>query len=181
MDKIIGLPDCADLEEFTVGGGYAFVTPFVLVYGTLRKGKGNYERYLKDHSIYHGTFRIKGFQMTGIMAATSEDPDSTIVVDLFEICPDRNNKDHRIASKHTRYMYEVNYLLDRLESVLHENGGAYLTTVLTIADPRQTAKGDDTVLVKFYQNLHLQHTKSKKNETGDYLSPNEYIDYPILL
>lgn len=180
MDNIVGLPDCADLEEFTVQGGYGFVTPFVLVYGTLRKGKNNYERYLKDFAVHHGTFRIQGFQLSGIMAATSDDEDSTIVVDLFEICPDRNAKDHRIAAKYTRYMYEVNFLLDRLESVLHEKGSSYVTTILTIPDPRAEASEDAVVLAKFYQNMYLTSAKVR-NETGDYLSPDEYIDYPILI
>lgn len=173
-------PSVSDLQSpLTMDVGYNFVTPYVLVYGTLRIDQGNYGKYLAKYARHMGTFRLKGFQLTGIRASYTGDENQSIVVDLFEIQPERLSNAAKTASTSYRYMYEVNYMLDSLEGIASAHGSSYQAVILPISNPSKEEGAADVLLCKFYQNTHITQT-DKMNQTGDYVNPDEPLDYPIL-
>lgn len=176
MNDIQLFPQLSDMGSLLVDTGYNIVTPYVLVYGTLRKGGGNYRTYLEKYSSYVGTYRLKGFQLTGIKASYTGVPTESIVVDLLEIQPERASKTHATQNTSYRYMYEINYQLDKLEGCCTTRNGGYTATILPIIDPRDE---DNILMAKLYQNFGI-YKNDEATPTGDYLSPKEFVDYEFL-
>lgn len=176
MNDIQLFPQLSDMGSLLVDTGYNIVTPYVLVYGTLRKGGGNYPKYLEKYSRYVGTYRLKGFQLTGIRASYTGQPNQSLVVDLFEIQPERSSKTAATQSTSYRYLYEVNYMLDHLEGCTTTRNGGYTATILPIIDP---TNDDEILMCKLYQNFSV-YKEDQPNPNGDYLSPKQFVDYPFL-
>lgn len=153
-----------DLEfPITIDEEYGFVTPFVLVYGTLRKNQGNYNKILVDRVKHLGTFRIKKFALSGITANYTGNPKDSIVVDLFKL---KNNTDIEVIKS-----YEVNAALDKLESSGLFKGSAYSTLILPIEFE------DKIIRAKLYISNIVPRSYGL---TGDYVSQHKYLDYETL-
>jgi len=60
---------------------------YVAVYGTLRRGEGNWQWALKNTSTFVGEFRVPGFQMysNGCFPYAVESGSGEITVEIFEI------------------------------------------------------------------------------------------------
>lgn len=127
VKDVIELRDLASLkgDYITIPADYSFVTPYIMVYGTLRVGQGNYIAFdLGKHTTHIGTYCLPGWQLSGISATPTGDRDDVLIVDLLELKPSRKS-----SGKERMHVYELNYRLDGLESV-HSNG--YLQTLVPL-------------------------------------------------
>lgn len=142
--------------------GVTVVTPFILVYGTLRKGGGNYKRLLTD-TLHVGTYKLPGWALHSIFIGYSGSKKHYTVVDLFDI-----RKRAAGIERTDLELYELNYQLDSLEGVLRY--GNYTSTYMLVTV-------DKTVLpVKIYNaNLDWKSVKLQHDFMSDY-----HIDYPEL-
>lgn len=145
--------------------GVAFVTPFILVYGTLRLGQSNYKRLLTDTQ-HMGTYELPGWILSGINSGYTGDPKDTIVVDAFNL---GINADGIV--KTPLEIYEKNYQLDELEGVLR---GGYNTSLLKLHNTPTEAPG----IFKIY-NGRLPLNTDKTKLQRDYVS-KQYCKYPTL-
>lgn len=120
-----------------------FKTPFVMVYGTLRAGMGNYLGILHEKSEHLQTLKLSGFRYNGGLSAeyTGNEEDS-LVVDVFRIHGDK--------------LDSVNANLDALEGV-SETHQWYLPLAVPV-----TVEGE-TVMAKFYES-----PSKKTSESNDY-------------
>lgn len=102
------------VEQTIFQGGYSFVTPFVLVYGTLREG-GGLQGSILPYGQYVGKKRLKGWKLlrkekvSFPFAVYTGDSNDSIVVDVVELDKDQ---------KYIKY-YEAHYVLDTIENNLY--------------------------------------------------------------
>jgi gamma-glutamylcyclotransferase (GGCT)/AIG2-like uncharacterized protein YtfP len=114
------------------------------VYGTLRLNQGNYNWCLKDKkNVTHlETKRIKGYKMfnVGSFPGIKEDPNESIVVDIFEV----NNEDVKVK-------------LDQLEGYrsYNEESSMYL---------KRKTKEDEYIYI-----WNDKFNESRKIENGDWI------------
>lgn len=146
--------------------GETFVSPFLLVYGTLRLGQGNYRRYLLEAS-HLGTFELPGWILSGITSGHTGNPDHRIVVDAFNL-----GKTPDGLIKSPLEIYELNWHLDSLEGVLR---GGY-TTSLIQSDNTPT---ETPATFKLYNGNIAADTNPKKL-IRDHVSPKHYKPYKLL-
>lgn len=140
-------------------GEYSVVSPFLLVYGTLRMGKSNYNHFLKGYVDYQSTYRLQKFNLEGICANYTGKVSDTIVVDLFKF------KIDTIGS--VIKMHEIHCQLDQLETGYER----WLIKIINTDNIEIQAK-----IYPYTQGVDLKN----KIETGDYLSQKKYLDYPLL-
>lgn len=178
LKDVINLPAFEDLpfEYLTFPAGYSFVTPYILVYGTLRVGQSNYDNFKLDvHSQHLGTFCLRGWQLSGICATPTGDPQDYLVVDALKIVPGK-------SAHQTMGVYEIMYQLDTLEGV-HAN--AYTQTIVPILY-KEEGKDAKKVFAKLYMGFNYETTgkRAERNPNGDYLRKSEEIPssdlYPML-
>jgi len=111
-----------------------------MAYGSLRNGEYNFDRfqsiYGEDNFKYVRTTTIKGFEIYDLGSypglRISDNPDSTVVVDILEVNPDAYHSIYRmeigarytlasVKDEETGDMYEI-YLYNYEEGDLVENG-----------------------------------------------------------
>lgn len=140
--------------------GVTCVTPFLLVFGTLRLGQGNWKRCLQNTK-HIGTYKLPKWAASSIFSAYTGNEEDYVVVDLFDL---RYTIDNVRISELA--LYELNAKLDMLEGCLRH--GNYTCTLM------QVTVSDTTSLAKFYNaNAHLDGNKLQK----DFVT-KEIIDYP---
>lgn len=140
--------------------GVTSVTPFLLVFGTLRLGQGNWKRYLQNTK-HIGTYKLPKWGAVQIFSAYTGKEKDYVVVDLFDL---RYTTDNVRLSELA--LYELNAKLDMLEGTLRH--GNYTCTLM------QITVEDTTSLAKFYNaNANLESNKLQK----DFVT-KEVIDYP---
>ena len=146
----------------------AFVSQYVLVYGTLRLNQSNWRNYLKDSSDYIGTYKLKKWtlRVQGLPLGfyTGHDSDY-LVVDLFKI------------KGNPAEIYATNYMLDQLEGTHVPNSSNYRQVILTIDTPEL----EQPVVVKIYEggfNIAEQLYATKNDYSGDWLKQfSQHKDY----
>ncbi len=143
---------------------YSFVTPYLLVYGTLRKNQGNYKKYIEGKGDHMGTYRLKKYSLGGILANYTAMEEDSIVVDLFKL---KSKTQSELIQ-----MYEVNCGIDILEWSGVFGGSNYITTILPIK-----LSEDQTIRAKMYVSNIVPGSYCK---TGDFLSQVHHTDYPFL-
>lgn len=136
---------CKDLQlesvsSPTVCGGNVH-TEYMLVYGTLRLGQGNWRYHLSENAEYVSTARLQGFQyLGGLACGYTGNPEHHAVFDLF-----------KVVKEHTA----TNRSVDSLERVLGDNYekpeemyGGYKTCLV----PLTLVSGDkeENIVAKFY-------------------------------
>lgn len=150
---------CKDLQlesvtNPTVCGGNVH-TEYMLVYGTLRLGQGNWRYHLSENAEHVGTARLQGFHyMGGLACGYTGNPEHHAVFDLFKIV-----KNHAATNRS----------VDALEGVLGDDYetpermyGGYKTCLL----PLTLVSGDteENIVAKFY---HVN--VSRLGDSEDYL------------
>lgn len=153
-------PDAIHLKT-----GETYVSPFLLVYGTLRLGKSNYKKFLTT-SKHIGTYELPGWKLSGILSGHTGNPKDVIVVDAFNL---GQNPDGMV--KTALELYELNYQLDQLEGVMR---GGYSTSLIQL----NITPTEEPAAFKLY-NGHL-NTKGKKGFIRDFASPEKYLPYEQL-
>lgn len=168
------LADISDLSnEVNVEQGCAFVTPFIFVYGTLRVGQEMHKTFGLDTSAFHhGTFRLKSWALVdGIypVATPVDDQESSIVVDLLELRPDRvKTLPPRDKLREWQIVYEKNFLLDSYEG-LFKDDTIYQTGIVAFL------LEDGTVIhAKIY---YSDEVEGDIVQTGDFLSKDKFIKH----
>lgn len=154
-----------------------FVTPYLLTYGTLRKGNNNWKTLLAGVADHIGTYRLAGFGLVGLQAVHTGNSEDSLVVDLFELVPDR---DAKMEGTHDRWMavWETNFGVDALEGQFFMESESYYTSILGLKHP-------DTE-EEIYAKLYLGDLSGDISEmkayypTGDYNSAVKWIKYPYL-
>ena len=140
-------------------------TKFVLVYGTLRLGAGNYSYYLRNKSIWRGTVKLKGFYKSlGLSCKITGNPLHQTVFDIFEIPKNDNfkstNTDLDILEGTLQHDYTT------LEDLLKESH--YMNMFLEVDVPIGNGEFKKEV-VKFY-NVNI-------SEVYRELEPEGSVDY----
>jgi gamma-glutamylcyclotransferase (GGCT)/AIG2-like uncharacterized protein YtfP len=109
-----------------------FYTKYMLVYGTLRWGCGNWLREFAGKTTHKATLRLQGFARQGLSCDYTGNPDHYTVFDLFEIEED--------------YFDQVNWSTDALEGISPDSRyyWGYNSTIV----PLETDEG--TILAKYY-------------------------------
>lgn len=168
------LADISDVSnEVDVEQGCAFVTPFIFVYGTLRVGQEMYKTFGLDTSAFHhGAFRLKGWALVDgkyPVATPVDDQESSIVVDLLELRPNRvKTLPPRDMLREWQIVYEKNFLLDSYEGIFNEDS-EYRSGIITIV------LEDGTVTyAKIY---YSDEVEGDIIQTGDFLSKDKFIKH----
>lgn len=157
-----------ELELYTINRGCCFASPFIFVYGALRKGNGLHDRYIAPSSMYIGTYRLQGF-ILGITDRlysciyTGKETDS-IVIEIYRADTDLNDpfRSNKTIHQFTN-MCGWNYKLDILEEL-------YKTIIITVE------KGAMQITGKLY----LREQVKTIYKTGDINNPKHFVDYPLL-
>ena len=166
LKPILDIPTPKDLGLIKLPKNTAFVTQWFLVYGTLKKNNSNYNAYnLGKATQYHGTFRLRGFQLTGIKASYTGHEDDWVVVDLLEVKQTKDNIEANILD-----LYEYNYQLDQLE-------GTQFDMYQTIIIPCKYNK--EIILTKFYQNVNTKKTDTLAKD-GSYGPVSDVENIPFI-
>lgn len=134
--------------------GCSFMTPYLLVWGTLRKGGGNYNRLLNNENVEHvGSFIFPGFIANGITGCYTGDSNYGTVVDLFKI---------------TNNYLEINESVDALEGIrlsvknmVNNPDGGYRQMIVNMIDP----ESNNAILAKMYYvgESHLDYILEQLN------------------
>lgn len=160
----VPLPSILETEGYlTFPHDMSVLTPYILVYGTLRIGGGNYERYkLSTHTQHLGTYCLSKWQLAGIQATYTGNDEDYIVVDMLEICPSRKNKNGSYLN-----FYEIFYQLDSLEGVHNPYGYTQVIVPIMMEENKKAAKA----FAKLYMGSNYANTT--RNPNGDYFRPDE--------
>jgi len=157
-----------ELELYTINRGCCFASPFIFVYGALRKGHALHDRYISPSSTYIGTYRLQGF-ILGVTDRlyscihTGKETD-TVVIEIYRIDTDLNDpfKSDKSIYKFVD-MCQWNYKLDVLEE-------RYKVAIITVE------KGAMQITGKLY----LSEKVKTLYKTGDVNNPKHFVDYPLL-
>lgn len=126
-------------------------TEYMLVYGTLRSGAGNYNRFLRGHTKHVGVYRVRGFKKSlGISTQYSGHKDDYTVMDLFRITG---------GEKTVNF---VNKYVDMLEGIPY--GYSAMIVPIELED-------GSTVLAKFYE-LTWSTSDDQRSVSEDYFGRN---------
>lgn len=111
-----------------------FTAEFMMVYGTLRVGQGNWRNYLNgDRSKYMDTQAMPGWHYGGGLSADyTGNPDTNLVVDIFQVDPER--------------LEELNPPVDRLEGCTRESEYGYQPAAVPVTLKAGTIMFDGTML-----------------------------------
>lgn len=169
----------SDLGIVRLGRGLSIVTPYFLVYGTLRVDQPNYKSLrLAEFSFHVGTYRLPGFNLYGQEGQNSfptaihtGDEKDTIVVDLFETSSVAYSRTDKEAVQNVLSMYELHFQMDRLEWIWYKNG--YGAMIIPIQNKHQ-----EILLCKFYESPTNFNSRMSVNKTGDWLNTGK--EYEIL-
>jgi len=172
------LADFIDIQgEIDVDAGYGFITPYILVYGTLRVGQKMYQEMKLDvHTHHHGTYRIRNWALMKAKyphAVPVDDPESTVVVDLLEIRPNRNAVQPKSEkNREVQILHEINFLLDLYEGTTHEDS-SYRSAIV----PIEVDKGADVIYAKMY---FSDPVDGQLIDTGDFVEQTKFVKYNFL-
>lgn len=99
------------------------ISDYLLVYGTLREGRGNNRAYrLSEDTDHVGTFKLPGWRLRGLSGFYTGNPDDYIVVDMYDM-----------SCLSSKELYEKHQGIDGLESVMHDCG--YKATIIPMKHP----------------------------------------------
>lgn len=127
---------------------------FVAVYGTLRRGYGNFDKFLRDQSDYLGKYRIHGFELWADFipyAIHTGRPYQTIIVEVYAV-PEATLE-----------------LLDRLENVpYHYERMELLDAKIKINKRRKIYCEKVWIYVSSKSRVKSVKKYNEKIESGDY-------------
>ena len=111
-----------------------FTAEFMMVYGTLRVGQGNWKNYLsKGRTKYMDTQAMQGWHYGGGLSADyTGNPDTHLVVDIFQVDPNR--------------LEELNPPVDRLEGCTRESEWGYQPAAVPVTLKAGTVMFDGTMI-----------------------------------
>ena len=137
-------------NHITLPAFHSLITPYVLVYGTLRKGAGNWHRALRETAEHVGTFTLNGWALHHSISIgyTGREEDNA-VVDLFKIIPTTRQA-----------VMNIHDGLDALESI-HSSYG-YKCTIMPIIHPDTGEKN----LAKLYYGADSDPSTDTANEVS---------------
>lgn len=135
-----------------------FFTNYFLVYGTLRLGNGNYYNYGLDEAKHVGTYKLKGWMLSGLSGFPTGDTDDYLVVDLFDI-----------SELSERQQRNINVGIDGLEGV----PWGYKSTKVSFKLDGEPIEAK-LYLSTPYGNRPRYHSYMQRDEDGPYEMISDY-------
>ena len=142
----------------------SFNTAYMLVYGTLRWGLGNWSWCFQGRTKHIGTFAMKGFlKNKGISCQYTGNPNHETVMDLLEVIVEPEG-----TEKRKDFFAEVNSDTDGLEGVYWAGAGGYKSTAIPMEH-----EGRD-IIAKFY---NYNWTSEEVAESREDYAENTYVSW----